>query len=115
MKSTLKKFDYSSQLHVTEKVQETSVFKASTGSLLEYSIDKLPRHTEPLPLWQITVPLGFVSIFLIGSLTACFMVEGRFVFDLNVNREQIRVRTDIDKTENWSSNDKTTADRYAAE
>jgi len=60
-----------------------------------------------LPVWQITLPLCVVMIFGIGALTAFYMVEGRYVFDLDISRERIKMRTDVDKRESNSDQDTT--------
>ncbi len=51
------------------------------------------------PVWQITLPLCVVMIFGIGALTAFYMVEGRYLFDLDISGERIKMRTDVDKRE----------------
>ena len=35
------------------------------------------------PLWQITLPLCGVLMFAIGSLPTIYMVNGRYIFDLD--------------------------------
>lgn len=59
------------------------------------------------PIWQITIPLCIVLIFGIGALTAHSMVEGRYLFDVDISRERIKVTTDIDKRESSPADDKT--------
>lgn len=49
------------------------------------------------PLWQITLPLCIVLIFGIGALTTIYMVNGRYLFDLEFTRQGLRIRTDMDK------------------
>jgi hypothetical protein len=66
---------------------------------------------QTYPIWQITVPLGVVLIFAIGAFTAYSMVEGRYLFDLSINREQIRIRTDVDKRESSSASASKTLDK----
>ncbi|NEP02034.1 MAG: hypothetical protein F6K58_25930 [Symploca sp. SIO2E9] len=51
------------------------------------------------PIWQITLPLCVVVIFGIGAFTAFYMVEGRYLFDLDISRERIKLTTDVDKRE----------------
>ena len=65
-----------------------------------------PKATRRLPIWQITLPLGAVLIFGIGAFTAFSMVEGRYLFDLDINREGIKIRTDVDKREDSSLQDR---------
>lgn len=50
-------------------------------------------------LWQITLPLCGVLIFGIGALTTIHMVNGRYLFDLEVNPQQLKIKTDMDKRE----------------
>lgn len=57
------------------------------------------------PLWQITLPLCGVLMFAIGSLTTIYMVNGRYIFDLDFSPKQLKVRTDIDKRESNQSDD----------
>jgi hypothetical protein len=57
------------------------------------------------PVWQITLPLCMVMIFGIGALTAFYMVEGRYLFDLDITRERIKIRTDVDKRESNPNRD----------
>jgi len=59
------------------------------------------------PIWQITLPLCVVMIFGIGALTAFYMVEGRYLFDLDISRERIKMRTDVDKRESNPAQDTT--------
>jgi hypothetical protein len=59
------------------------------------------------PVWQITLPLCVVMIFGIGALTAFYMVEGRYLFDLDISRERIKMRTDVDKRESNPAQDTT--------
>ena len=46
-------------------------------------------------------------IFGIGALTAFYMVEGRYLFDLDISRERIKMRTDVDKRESNPAQDTT--------
>jgi hypothetical protein len=52
-----------------------------------------------LSIWQITFPLSIVLIFGLGSLTAIFLVQGRYLFDFEATPKQLRIRTDVDKRE----------------
>jgi hypothetical protein len=72
-------------------------FKATTDLTSELEPNETSLSRPSFPIWQITVPLCTVLIFAIGALTAYSMVEGRYLFDLFVSREQIRIRTDVDK------------------
>ena len=85
--------------------QRKKRFKATTGLTPMREPDRSSVVRTPFPIWQITMPLGFVLIFAIGSLTAYYMVEGRFIFDLQMSREQLRIRTDVDKRESGSIKD----------
>lgn len=58
---------------------------------------------SPFPLWQVTVPLSIVIVCGISAWTAYSMVEGRYLFDLSVSRDQIKVRTDVDKRQSYSA------------
>jgi hypothetical protein len=49
------------------------------------------------PLWQITLPLCIVLIFSIGALTTIYMVNGRYLFDLELTPQGLRIKTDMDK------------------
>jgi len=59
------------------------------------------------PIWQITLPLCAVMIFGMGALTAFYMVNGRYLFDLDISRERIKMRTDVDKRESNPVQDNT--------
>lgn len=59
-----------------------------------------PKPNPPrFPLWQITFPLAIVLIFGLGSLTAVFLVQGRYLFDLEAGPKHLKIRTDVDKRE----------------
>lgn len=68
--------------------------------------NKTHRYPRRFPIWQITFPLCVVLIFGIGALTAFYMVEGRYVFDLDLNRERLKLRTDVDKREEDNTKDR---------
>jgi hypothetical protein len=87
----------------TTQTQRKKRFKATTDLTSELEPDEASLSRPLFPIWQITVPLCTVLIFAIGSLTAYSMVEGRYLFDLSVSREQIRIRTDVDKRESSSA------------
>ncbi|MGB7440920.1 MAG: hypothetical protein WA919_07620 [Coleofasciculaceae cyanobacterium] len=52
------------------------------------------------PLWQITLPLCGVLIFAIGAFTAFHMVNGRYLFYIELTPQGLRIKTDVDKREN---------------
>ncbi len=68
---------------------------------------KIISKKRYFPIWQITLPLCVVMIFGIGALTAFYMVEGRYLFDLDISRERIKMRTDVDKRESNPAQDTT--------
>lgn len=57
------------------------------------------QRIRQFPIWQITFPLCVVLIFGIGAFTAFSLVEGRYLFDLDVSPERIKIKTDVDKRE----------------
>ena len=57
------------------------------------------------PVWQITLPLCVVIIFSIGALTTIYMVEGRYLFNLDISGERIKIITDVDKRESHPTQD----------
>ncbi len=57
------------------------------------------KKIRQFPIWQITFPLCLVLIFGIAAFTAFSMVEGRYLFDLDISPERIKLRTDVDKRE----------------
>ncbi len=60
------------------------------------------------PIWQITFPLCAISIFGIGAFAAFHMVEGRYLFDVDISPNRIKIRTDVDKRESNSTTEETT-------
>ncbi|MGE5658368.1 MAG: hypothetical protein ACM37W_17325 [Actinomycetota bacterium] len=50
-----------------------------------------------LPIWQITFPLCAIVIFGLGAATTVYMVSGRYLFDLEVTPQRIKLQTDVDK------------------
>lgn len=99
----------------TTQTQCKKRFKATTGLTSELEPNETSLLRPSFPIWQITVPLCTVLIFAIGSLTAYSMVEGRYLFDLFVSREQIRIRTDVDKRESGSAKEEGVARDNEAE
>lgn len=96
-------FEHHAQAQTNIPTQYERRFKSTTDLTLEYRFNESSYIRAPFPIWQITVPLCIVLIFAIGSLTAYSMVEGRYLFDLSVSREHIRIRTDVDKRETSST------------
>jgi hypothetical protein len=92
-------------VQATTQAHPEKRFKSTTDEPSAPRSDETLAVRSPFPIWQITVPLCIVLIFAIGSLTAYSMVEGRYLFDLTVSREQIRIRTDVDKREGSSTED----------
>lgn len=84
---------FNSQNNTKQKEEKTTVDNTST--IIQLSI------------WQITIPLCLVLVFGIGNWTwtASSMVEGRYLFYLDISRERIKVRTDVDKRDNGSSDE----------
>ena len=52
-----------------------------------------------LPIWQISFPISLVLIFAIGAITTIFLVQGRYLFNLEATPQKIKITTDIDKRE----------------
>jgi hypothetical protein len=86
-----------------EQTLQTEEVKAAETSSLKPKLTEAPIARQSFPIWQVTVPLGGVLIFAISSLTAYFMVEGRFIFDLYVSPKQIKIKADVDKRDSGSS------------
>ena len=63
------------------------------------------RKPKP-PIWQITFPLCAVLMFGIATFAALRMAEGRYIFDVNISRNGIKIRTDVDKRDRPSLPDK---------
>lgn len=51
------------------------------------------------PIWQISFPLAIVLIFALGAVTAIFLVNGRYLFDLEATPQRVKIITDVDKRE----------------
>lgn len=51
------------------------------------------------PIWQITFPLCGVLIFAIGTFTTIYMMNGRYLFHLEVTSQGMKITTDVDKRE----------------
>jgi hypothetical protein len=49
--------------------------------------------------WQITFPLCGFLIFAIGAFTTVYMINGRYLFHLEVTPQGLKVTTDVDKRE----------------
>ncbi|WP_283758695.1 hypothetical protein [Roseofilum casamattae] len=64
------------------------------------------KKSTKLPIWQITFPLCVVLIFGIGAFAAFHMVEGRYLFDVDISPDRIKIRTDVDKRDRPSLPDK---------
>ena len=58
---------------------------------------------EQLSLWQITFPLCGIIIFSIGALTTIQMINGRYLFHLELTPQRMKIITDVDKRD--SGND----------
>lgn len=99
MKNLPKPVEHLVQTQASIPALEKRRFKPTTDLTLEHRSNKSSCIETPFPIWQITMPLCIVLIFAIGSLTASSMVEGRYLFDLVVSREHIRIKTDVDKRE----------------
>ncbi len=54
-------------------------------------------------IWQITFPLCGVLIFSIGAVTTIQMINGRYLFHLEVTPQGMKILTDVDKRD--SGND----------
>ena len=59
-------------------------------------------NKDNFPFWQITLPLCAVLIFCIGTFTTIHMVNGRYLFDLELTPQGLKVKTDVDKRETQS-------------
>ena len=49
------------------------------------------------PIWQITLPLAGVLIFAIGAITTIYMINGRYLFELEASPQKVKITTDVDK------------------
>lgn len=77
-------------------------FKVTTGKALELRHNSSSPPKTSFPLWHITMPLYLVIVTSLGPLTAysiaaSSITEGRYTFDFSLSREQVRIRTDINK------------------
>ena len=97
MSKLLRAFERLTQAQTSTQFHHKKRFKVTTSQASNLKPNTCPSVKSPFPIWQVTMPLGVVLIFAIGSLSAYFMVEGRYLFDLHMSREQIRIRTDVDK------------------
>ena len=52
---------------------------------------------QKFPVWQLTLPLCGVLIFSIGALTTIHMINGRYLFHLEVTPKGLKITTDVDK------------------
>jgi hypothetical protein len=52
------------------------------------------------PIWQITLPLAGVLIFAIGAITTIYMINGRYLFELEASPQKVKITTDVDKRDN---------------
>ena len=60
--------------------------------------DRPNRNKIPKGLWQITLPLMTVMIFGLGCITAIYMTNGKYRFEVDINRDGIKLQTNMDKT-----------------
>ncbi|MDY7006775.1 MAG: hypothetical protein SWX82_23335 [Cyanobacteriota bacterium] len=56
-----------------------------------------------LSIWQITFPLCGVLIFSIGALTTIQMINGRYLFHLEVTPQGMKIITDVDKRDSGNN------------
>lgn len=88
------------KLASTIKAQKNTQQSDEKTNVVTTPVTAQNNHSPELiqfPVWQITMPLCTVVIFGIGALTAHSMVEGRYLFDVRMSPEEIRIKTDIDK------------------
>ncbi|MGB3509802.1 MAG: hypothetical protein WBA93_11275 [Microcoleaceae cyanobacterium] len=52
---------------------------------------------QQFPSWQLTLSLCGVLIFSIGALTTIHMINGRYLFHLEVTPQGMKIITDVDK------------------
>jgi hypothetical protein len=52
---------------------------------------------QAFPIWQITLPFCLVTIFGAGIIAASHINEGRYIFDVDISFQGIKIRTDVDK------------------
>lgn len=52
---------------------------------------------QQFSIWQITFPLCGVLIFSIGAITTIYMINGRYLFHLEVTPKGMKITTDVDK------------------
>ncbi|MBD2608381.1 hypothetical protein H6G81_28655 [Scytonema hofmannii FACHB-248] len=52
------------------------------------------------PVWQVTLPLAGVLIFVVGAITTIYMTDGGYIFQFEATPQKVKVRTVIDKRNN---------------
>ncbi|NEP82244.1 MAG: hypothetical protein F6K17_28860 [Okeania sp. SIO3C4] len=58
---------------------------------------------QQFSIWQITFPLCGVLIFSIGALTTIHMINGRYLFHLEVTPKGMKIITDVDKRDSGNN------------
>lgn len=58
---------------------------------------------QQFSIWQITFPLCGVLIFSIGALTTIHMINGRYLFHLEVTPQGMKIITDVDKRDSGNN------------
>ncbi len=54
---------------------------------------------KQFPIWQLSFPLCGVLIFSIGAVTTIYMINGRYLFNMEVTPQTLKITTDVDKRE----------------
>ena len=54
---------------------------------------------KQFPIWQLSFPLCGVLIFTIGAFTTIYIINGRYLFNMEVTPQTIKITTDVDKRE----------------
>ncbi|NET15060.1 MAG: hypothetical protein F6K08_20640 [Okeania sp. SIO1H6] len=58
---------------------------------------------QQFSIWQITFPLCGVLIFSIGALTTIQMINGRYLFHLELTPQGMKIITDVDKRDSGNN------------
>lgn len=106
MTNLLNTSSHTAQTQPATQITQSEGIGIAKSSIPEPKTDEPSKVKGLFPIWQVTLPLGVVSIFMMGSLTTYFISEGRFLFDLSVSWQQIKVRVDADKREIDSTKEK---------
>lgn len=93
--------NYESQINTRNRYKPILVTISLKEPILDYVFPSSMRRSSDI--WQITFPLCIVLLAAITSLTTYSIVKGRYLFDLSISQEQLRIRTDLDIKESIRS------------